>query len=139
MSTSAQIGNIYAKALGIYKSSRWQDKQSIKSASEKGAAYYDVLRYVKSYEDFSYFDKNHLLTFPGVYIFNSDLDYLYVYTWVTFLPKFTKRAFESSQSIKKNKNARIKIISLNVDFMVEWNEHQENLLGKKIKEKDIKK
>jgi|GEM_PF-1102888 len=181
-----------AKVIGVYKTPRWQTTETIKEAAQKQNAGYDAFYHIRSYDDFKYFENNHLLTFPGVYIFNKDLqpvkeissgdcgwqamqfistlknntitttdssvkfsvqdllthcvlltgdsavlnnkdfDYLYIYTWVTYLPKFTKSQFEYSQKIKDNKNVRIKVICLNADFMAGWNKEPDKFAGKKV-------
>lgn len=185
---------LLAKTLGYFKDPRWQSAQTIQAAAESGNAAYDALCYLTSYKDFQYFDSSHLLHFPGVYIFdknlqpvkvlsgsncswqamefistlsdtshlvtdtsnslniaallqhtsfitgsdavlhNNDYDYLYLYTWVTYLPKFTKDQFSFSQKIKSNTNKRIKVIALSEDFIANWNANPEQLLGKKVKD-----
>lgn len=184
---------LFAKAMGLYKTPRWQTIEDIKVSSIKDSAYYDALYYLKTYEDWQYFNKNQLLSFPGVYIFDKnlkpvkaldatdcgwqaqrfvasltdttttlpderikvtvqdllnhskfaggdssiikegDFDYLYVYTWVSYLPKFMKEQFKYSKEIKADTNVHIKIISLNADFMAEWKDHPEKFVGKKVK------
>src|SRR5690606_34504573 len=128
--------------------------ENIKELCEKDSAYYDALYYLKTHDDLQYFNKNHLLSFPGVYIFDKNLkpikainatdcgwlaqrfiasltdttitlpdervkvtvqdlldhsgytdgdssiikegnfDYLYVYTWVSYLPKYMREQFK---------------------------------------------
>lgn len=184
---------LFAKISGLYKAPRWETIENIKELCEKDSAYYDALYYINRYDDFQYFNKNHLLSFPGVYIFDKRLrpikaidatdcgwqaqqfistltdatttlpdervkvtvqdllhhsgyadgdssiikegnfDYLYVYTWVSYLPKFMKEQFKYSKEIKADTNVHIKIISLNADFMAEWKDHPEKFVGKKVK------
>lgn len=179
--------------MGVYKTPRWQTVDDIKKITQGDSAYYDAFYYLKSLSDFKYFTQNHLLSFPGVYIFdknlspikaldatdcgwqamqfistltdstkvqeddrikfkaqqllkhsailagdsglikNRDFDYLYIYTWVSYLPKFTKAQFVYSNKIKENKNVNIKVISLNEDFMTEWNKDGAGSEGKKVK------
>lgn len=64
---------------------------------------------------------------------SSQFDYLFVYTWASYTPKFTKELFESSAKIKNNTALNIKVISLNEDFMAEWNENPQKVAGKKVK------
>lgn len=184
---------LIAKVMGVYKTPRWETIENIKELCEKDSAYYDALYYINRYDNFQYFNKNHLLSFPGVYIFDKklrpikaidatdcgwqaqqfistltdttttlpdkrvkvtvqdllkhtefaegdsnivgrgDFDYLYVYTWASYFPKFMKHQFVYSQKISADTNVRIKTISLNADFMAEWNDNPEKVVGKKVK------
>lgn len=186
-------GKIIAKITGVYKTPRWQTTDQIEKMSKSENAYDDALYCLKTFEDWQYFNKNKLLSFPGVYIFDKNLnpikalnatdcgwqaqqfistlsgttttlpdervtvtaqdilshsdfidgdssimaeknfDYLYIYTWVTYLPKFMKDQFAYSQKIAADKNVRIKIISLNADFIAEWKDNPKKIAGKKVK------
>jgi hypothetical protein len=192
--TSYTQGKMITKITGIYKTPRWQTTEHIEELSKHENAYYDALYCLKNFEDLQFFNKNKLLSFPGVCIFDKnlnpikalnatdcgwqaqrfistltdttttltddrvqitaqdlfnhsnlvdgdsnivkkrDFDYLYIYTWVAYLPKFMKDQFVYSQRIAADKNVRIKIISLNVDFMDEWNDRPKKIAGKKVRE-----
>lgn len=184
-----------AKLLGYYTPPRWQTVQDIKDVTEKDSAYSDASYYINNIKNWLSLSERNLLTFPGVYLFdknldpvksfsgsdcahealrfiknldetsqknvvidtsmhtsakeflsyteliegnsdflkgNSDFDYIFLYTWASYMPKFTKELFESSQKVKNNKEFNIKVISLNEDFMAEWNENPQKIAGKKV-------
>lgn len=63
---------------------------------------------------------------------NSNFDYIFVYTWVTFVPKKAKEVFKTARKLKKNENINFKIIAINEDFMAEWNKKPEKMVDKKV-------
>ena len=183
---------LLAKGMGIYKHPRWQTSKAIQNASNTGKAYADAYYAIKSKNDFYFYFVNGFLSFPGVYLFNKDLQpirqfhgdncindatrfviglsdssktvpdtnmkftarevlkhagylsgdsaitengefqFLYIYVWATYFPKYMSSSFDASRAIHANKNVTFKIISLNADYLASWAEKPEKAAGKRV-------
>lgn len=70
---------------------------------------------------------------------NKNYDYIFVYTWVTFIPKKAKEVYNTAQELMKKKDLKFKIIGINEDFMAKWGENPAELEGKKVDIENLNK
>lgn len=49
-----------------------------------------------------------------------EFDFTVIYTWAKYIGQLNNRLFSIHDATKKNKNARIRVISLNLDMMKSW-------------------
>jgi len=63
---------------------------------------------------------------------NPDYDYVFVYTWVTFVPQKAQEVYHTARELMQKKKLTFKIIGINEDFMAEWGEDPTALKGEKV-------
>ena len=60
--------------------------------------------------------------------YKENFDFTVIVTWAVFLGKYNERQFIVSKAARENKNARIRVILLNIDTQKSWNLQKDKTL-----------